>query len=172
MNFLQPPDLSRAKGFSNGVIARGRTVFLAGIVGWNANKKFETDDFAGQFRQLMLNIVAILKEADARPQHIVNMTWYIGDKDRYLAAQKDMAIAYRDIIGDHFPAMTVIEVSGFVATGTRLEIEATAVIPDPDGFRAAANPGPMRRSPPLPAPPSRKQTAIPKKPEPLTSPRK
>ncbi len=105
-------------------------VFLAGIVGWNADQKFETDDFAGQFRQLMLNIVALLKEAGAKPEHIVNMTWYIGDTNEYLSAGDNIKLAYGDVIGPHFPAITVIEACGFVATGTKLEIETTAIIPD------------------------------------------
>ncbi len=129
MEILQPPTWSRPKGYSNGVAAEGRTVFLAGIVGWNENQKFECEDFAGQFRQLMINIVTLLKEANAEPEHIVNLTWYIGSKAEYLTATKETGAAYREIIGHHYPAMTVIEVSGFVATGTKLEIEATAIIP-------------------------------------------
>lgn len=132
MEILQPPDWPRPKGYSNGVVARGRTVFLAGQVGWNEQEEFETDDFAGQFRQALLNIVAILKQAGAAPDHIVRLTWFIGDKKEYLAALKDIGAAYRDIIGSHYPAMSVIEVSGFIEEGAKLEIEATAVIPDPE----------------------------------------
>ena len=132
MKIIQPPHWARPRGYSYGIRAKRQTVFLAGIVGWNASQKFETDDFAGQFHQLMLNIVALLKEAGAKPEHITNMTWYIADKDEYTAVLNDIGASYREIIGSHFPAMTVIEVSGFVATGTRLEIETTAVIPDSD----------------------------------------
>lgn len=128
--YLQPPDWPRAKGYSNGIVASGKTVYLAGIVGWNENEEFETDDFAGQVRQILLNIVAILKEAEAKPEHIVRMTWFIGDKDEYLASLKGIGDAYREIIGRHYPVMAVIEVSGFIEDGAKLEIQATAVIPD------------------------------------------
>ena len=128
--FLQPPGWPTAKGYSNGIVASGRTVYVAGIVGWNEMEIFEADDFAGQFRQVLLNIVAILKEADAEPEHIVRMTWFIGDKQEYLSALKSIGEAYREIIGRHFPVMAVIEVSGFIEEGAKLEIETTAVIPD------------------------------------------
>ncbi|MBL6932466.1 MAG: RidA family protein [Rhodospirillales bacterium] len=128
--YLQPPNWPRAKGYSNGIVASGKTVYLAGIVGWNEKEEFETDDFAGQCRQIFQNIVDILKEADAKPEHIVRMTWFIGDKEEYLASLKGIGEAYRDIIGRHFPVMAVIEVSGFIEDGAKLEIQATAVIPD------------------------------------------
>ncbi len=128
--YLQPPNWPRAKGYSNGIVASGRTVYLAGIVGWNENEEFETEDFAGQCRQIFQNIVDILKEADAKPEHIVRMTWFIGNKDEYLASLKGIGEAYRDIIGRHFPVMAVIEVSDFIEDGAKLEIQATAVIPD------------------------------------------
>tara|TARA_B100000959_G_C14810837_1_gene553743 strand:- start:102 stop:509 length:408 start_codon:yes stop_codon:yes gene_type:complete len=128
--YLQPPNWPRAKGYSNGIVASGKTVYLAGIVGWNENEEFETEDFAGQCRQIFQNIVDILKEADAKPEHIVRMTWFIGNKDEYLASLKGIGEAYRDIIGRHFPVMAVIEVSDFIEDGAKLEIQATAVIPD------------------------------------------
>ena len=128
--FLQPPGWPRAKGYSNGIVASGRTVYVGGMVGWNEKEQFETDDFAGQFRQVLLNIVAVLNEAGAKPEHIVRMTWFIGDKRQYLSALKGIGEAYREIIGRHYPAMAVIEVSGFIEDGAKLEIEATAVIPD------------------------------------------
>lgn len=127
--FLQPAGWPRAKGYSNGVAAIGETIFVGGMVGWNEKEQFETDDFASQFRQVLLNIVAVLNEAGAKPEHIVRMTWFIGDKQQYLSAQKEMGAAYRDIIGRHYPAMAVIEVKGFIEDGAMLEIEATAVIP-------------------------------------------
>ncbi len=129
--FLQPPGWPRAKGYSNGIVASGQTVYVGGMVGWNENEQFETDDFAGQFRQVLLNIVTVLNEANARPEHIVRMTWYIGNKQEYLSALKDIGVAYREIIGRHYPVMAVIEVSGFIEDGAKLEIEATAVIPAP-----------------------------------------
>lgn len=130
--FLQPPGWPIAKGYSNGIVASGRTVYVAGMVGWNEKEQFETDDFAGQLRQVLLNIVAVLKEADAKPEHIVRMTWFIGDKREYLSALKGIGEAYRAIIGRHYPVMAVIEVSGFIEDGAKLEIETTAVIPDTD----------------------------------------
>ena len=130
MEMLQPPGWPRAKGYSNGIAAKGTMVFTAGLVGWNENEEFETDDFAGQARQAFENIVAVLAEAGAKPEHIVRITWYVGDKEEYLGALKDVGAAYRDIIGRHYPAMAVIEVKGFVEEGAKMEMEATAVIPD------------------------------------------
>ena len=129
MEMLQPPGWPRAKGYSNGIAAKGTMVFTAGLVGWNENEEFETDDFAGQARQAFENIVAVLAEAGAKPEHIVRITWYVGDKEEYLGALKDVGAAYRDIIGRHYPAMAVIEVKGLVEAGAKMEMEATAVIP-------------------------------------------
>jgi enamine deaminase RidA (YjgF/YER057c/UK114 family) len=130
MEMLQPPGWPRPKGYSNGIAAKGTMVFTAGLVGWNENEEFETDDFAGQARQALANIVAVLAEAGAGPEHIVRITWYVGDKAEYLGALNDVGAAYRDIIGRHYPAMAVIEVKGFVEEGAKMEMEATAVIPD------------------------------------------
>lgn len=131
MKTLLPPGWPRPKGYANGLVApKGVTIYLGGQVGWNVNEEFETDDFAGQFKQVLLNIVAILKEADAKPEHIVRLTWFIGDKQEYLSSLKEIGAAYREIVGAHYPAMSVIEVSGFIEDGAKLEIEATAVIPE------------------------------------------
>ena len=130
MKFLQPPNWPRPKGYSNGVAARGNLVFLSGIVGWNAQGQFADGDFVAQVRQALLNIVEILKQAQARPEHIARMTWYVLDKNEYLSAAKEMGVVYREIIGRHYPAMTVVEVSGLVEAGARVEIEVTAVVPD------------------------------------------
>ncbi|MFQ5694227.1 MAG: RidA family protein [Nitrospinota bacterium] len=130
MQVLQPPGWPRPKGYSNGIVAGGKVVFLAGQVGWNEEEKFETDDFTGQARQVFKNIVALLGQAGAGPEHIVRMTWYISDKGEYLASLKGLGAAYREVIGRHYPAMTVIEVSGFIEDGAKLEVEATAVIPE------------------------------------------
>ena len=130
LKFLQPPGWPRAKGYSNGIVAKGQTIYVGGMVGWNEKELFETDDFAGQFRQVLLNIVAVLNEAGAKPEHIVRLTWFIGDKREYLSALKEIGQAYRDIIGRHYPVMAVLQVSGFIEDGAKLEIEATAVIPD------------------------------------------
>lgn len=130
MQILQPPGWTRPKGFSNGVAASGRMVFLAEMVGWNAHEAFDSDDIAGQARRALANIVALLREAGGGPEHIVRMTWFVADRDEYRARHKDLGRAYREIIGLHFPAMTVVEVAGFVEDGARVEIETTAVIPD------------------------------------------
>lgn len=130
MQILQPPGWGKPKGYSNGIVATGRTVYVAGQVGWNAQEKFDTSDFAGQARQALANIVAILAEAGAKPEHIVRMTWYVGDRHEYLASAKALGAAYREVIGRHFPVMTAIQVAGFVEDGAKLEIEATAVLPD------------------------------------------
>lgn len=130
MQMLQPPGWSRPKGYSNGVAARGTTVYVAGQVGWDAREEFRTDDLAGQVRQALENIVAILAEAGAKPEHIVRMTWYLGDKDEYNANLTIIGEVYRDVIGRNFPAMTAVQVGGFVEHGAKVEIEATAIIPD------------------------------------------
>jgi enamine deaminase RidA (YjgF/YER057c/UK114 family) len=130
MQILQPPGWAKPKGYSNGIVAKGRMVFVAGQVGWNAQEKFETSDFVGQTRQALSNIVAILAEAGARPEHIVRMTWYVGDRREYLASAKALGAAYREVIGRHYPVMTAIQVAGFVEDGAKLEIEVTAVVPD------------------------------------------
>ncbi|WP_020591879.1 RidA family protein [Kiloniella laminariae] len=128
---LQPPGWPVAKGYSNGIIAaRGQTVYLAGIIGWNEKEEFESDDFAVQFRQALQNIVAVLKEAEAKPEHIVRMTWFIRDKQEYLSSLKAVGEAYREVIGRHYPVMAVVEVSAFMEDRAKLEIETTAVIPD------------------------------------------
>lgn len=126
---LHPEGWAPAKGFANGVVARGRMVFLAGQVGWNADQVFETEDFAGQVRQCLNNIVTILNEAGAGPEHLVRLTWFVTDRREYLGALKEVGEAYREVIGRHFPAMTLVEVSALVETRAKVEIEATAVIP-------------------------------------------
>jgi enamine deaminase RidA (YjgF/YER057c/UK114 family) len=129
MEFLQPPGWARPKGYANGVVAQGRTVFVSGMIGWDADGQFHSDDLVPQVRQALLNIVAVLAEADALPTHIVRMTWYVLDKQEYLAAQQEIGSAYRDIIGRHFPAMTVVQVAGLLEAAARVEIEVTAVLP-------------------------------------------
>jgi len=130
MEILQPPGWPRPRGYANGVAARGRLVFVSGMIGWNAHGEFESDDFAGQARQALLNVVAVLREAGARPEHIVRMTWYVVDKREYLAASAALGAAYREIIGAHYPAMTAVEVRALIEDRARVEIEATAVVPD------------------------------------------
>ncbi len=129
MKILQPPNWPRPKGYANGVATKGNLVFLSGIIGWNAQGEF-AGGFAAQVRQALLNIVEILKQAQARPEHIARMTWYVLDKNEYLAASKEMGAAYREIIGRHYPAMTVVEVAGLIEANARVEIEVTAVVPE------------------------------------------
>jgi len=127
---VNPPGWARPKGYSNGVVARGTLVFVAGQVGWNAEEKFESDDFVAQIRQALQNTVAVLAAAGAKPEHVARMTWYVLDKNEYMARIAEVGMAYRDVMGRVFPAMTLVEVKGLVEHRARIEIEATAVIPD------------------------------------------
>jgi len=127
---LQPEGWAKPIGYSNGIAARGRLVFIGGQVGWNGQQQWETDDFAGQVRQTLENIVAILAEAGAGPQHITTMTWYFTSKAEYLANLKGLGQAYRDVIGKHFPAMAAVEVTALVEDRAKIEIQAMAVVPD------------------------------------------
>ena len=129
MEILQPPQWARPRGYSNGVAASGRTVCVSGMIGWDGQGVFHTDDFAGQVRQALENIVAVLAEAHARPEHIVRMTWYVIDRKEYVAAYKEVGEAYRDVIGAHYPAMTAVQVAGLVEDRARVEIEVTAIVP-------------------------------------------
>ena len=130
MEFLQPEAWAKPRGYANGVAASGRMVFVSGMVGWDAQGVFHTDDFAGQVRQALENIVAVLAEGGARPEHIVRMTWYVLDKKEYVAAYPEIGVAYRDLIGRHFPTMSAVQVAGLVEDRARVEIEVTAVVPE------------------------------------------
>lgn len=130
MKILQPPSWARPKGFSNGIAVKGgTTVYIAGQVGWTGAGVWEAKDFAGQFRQTLRNILDVLAEAGGSPEHLVKLTWYVLDKAEYLGAIKEVGAAYRELIGRHYPAMAVVQVSALVEDAARLEIEATAVIP-------------------------------------------
>ncbi len=129
MQMLQPPGWVRPKGYSNGVVASGRMLFVAGQVGWDENEKFQTDDLVGQVRQALTNVVAILGQADAQPSNIVRMNWYLGDGAEYNARLAEIGAVYRELIGKHFPAMTALQVAGFVEQGAKVEIEVTAMLP-------------------------------------------
>ncbi len=129
MQFLNPPGWKRPKGYSNAVAAQGKMIFVAGQVGWDGNEVFRTEDLVGQVRQALGNIVAILAEAGAGPEHIVRMNWYLEDKEEYNGRLAEIGAAYREIIGRHFPAMTALQVAGFVEVGARVEIEVTAMLP-------------------------------------------
>jgi enamine deaminase RidA (YjgF/YER057c/UK114 family) len=131
MQVLHPKSWARAKGFANGVVAEGRLVFVAGQIGWNAEQEFESDDFVPQVEQALANIVAVLTEAGAKPEHLVRLTWYVTDKREYLARLGDVGKAYRRAIGRHFPAMTLVQVTALVEDRAKVEIEATAVVPGP-----------------------------------------
>jgi len=126
---LHPPGWTAAKGYANGIAAEGRLVFVGGQIGWNAAQQFESADFVVQARQALANIVAVLAETGARPEHIARMTWYVVDKREYLACGKALGAAYREIMGRHFPAMTAVEVTALMEDAARVEIEATAVVP-------------------------------------------
>lgn len=129
MQILQPPGWRRPKGYSNGIAADGRLVMTGGLIGWNADEEIVSDDFVDQFRQVLLNIKAVLAEAGAGPEHLVRLTWYVTDKAEYLARAADVGAAYRDVLGRVYPAMAVVEVSALMEDRAKVEIEATAVIP-------------------------------------------
>ncbi len=127
---LHPKDWKPTPGYACGMAARGRMVFLGGLIGWNAQQEFETDDFLGQVDQALANIVAVLAEAGAGPEHLVRLTWYITDKQAYLASLKEMGAVYRKHLGKNFPAMAMVQVAALIEDRAKVEIEATAVIPD------------------------------------------
>jgi len=127
---LQPEGWVKPVGYSNGVAAKGRLVFVAGQIGWNARGEFETDDFVGQFRQCLKNIVAVLAEAGAEPAHITSMTWYFIDKQDYLRNLKAIGAAYREVIGRHYPAMTAMQIAALIEDRAKIEIQAMAVVPE------------------------------------------
>ena len=129
MRLLHPENWAPTSGFSNGVAAEGRQVFVAGQVAWNARQEIVDDDFVAQVEQALRNIVDILAEADARPEHIVRLTWYIIDKREYLARSTEVGQAYRRVVGRHFPAMTLVQVMALLDDRAKVEIEATAVVP-------------------------------------------
>jgi enamine deaminase RidA (YjgF/YER057c/UK114 family) len=128
--FLHPKSWKPAQGYANGVAARGRMIFCGGLIGWNADQKFESDDFVEQVAQTLRNIVAVLAEAGAGPEHLVRLTWYVTHKGEYLARLRELGRVYRDTIGRHFPAMALVQVVALVEDRAKVEIEATAVIPE------------------------------------------
>ncbi|SUA92718.1 Enamine/imine deaminase [Pandoraea pulmonicola] len=133
LQVLQPPDWAKPRGYANGMAfemtAGSRIVFVGGQIGWNGQQRFETDDFALQVRQTLENIVAILAEGNAKPEHIVRMTWYVKNKEEYVASYPAIGEHYRAVIGRHFPAMTAVEVADLVEDEAKVEIEVTAVVP-------------------------------------------
>ncbi|MEJ1160870.1 RidA family protein [Prosthecomicrobium sp. N25] len=127
---LQPEGWTKPVGYANGVAARGRMVFVGGQVGWNRFSEFETDDLVGQVRQTLQNVVDVLREAGAGPEHITSMTWYFIDKREYLDNLKGIGQAYREIVGRHYPAMAAVQVVALIEDRAKVEIQATAVVPD------------------------------------------
>jgi len=130
MQVLLPPGWPRPRGYANGVAVRGTTIYVAGMIGWDAQGVFHTDDMAGQVRQALQNIVEVLKEGGAKPEHIVRMTWYVTDKREYVAAYPEIGKAFRELIGSFNAAMTAVEVAALIEDRAKVEIEVTAVIPD------------------------------------------
>ena len=127
--FLHPPAWKPAIGYANGVVAEGRAVFVAGQVGWNAEQRFESQDFVAQIRQALENVVAVVREAGGAPEHITRLTWFITDKAEYASRLHEVGEAYRSVMGRHFPAMTMVQVAALVEDEARVEIEASAVLP-------------------------------------------
>ncbi len=130
MKTLQPPGWAPAKGYANGISARGTQIFVGGQIGWNAQQQFESDDFIAQTAQTLRNIVAVLHEGGAGPEHMVRMTWYIVDRVEYNARLKELGGVYREIMGRNFPAMSCVQVAGLMEERAKVEIEVTAVLPD------------------------------------------
>ena len=130
MKYLQPAHWPRPRGYTNGIVASGRTVFVSGMIGSDAQGKIVAGDFVKQASQTLKNIVEVLSEAGAKPEHIVRMNWYVVDKKEYLGAFKQLGAAYREIIGRHYPAMMAVQVASLVEDAARVEIEVTAVVPD------------------------------------------
>lgn len=126
---LHPSNWKKASGYANGILTEGKVVWIGGQIGWTGDQIFEASDLVGQTQQALRNIVAIAREAGARPEHIVRMTWYITDKQDYLANLKGIGEAYRSVMGKHFPAMTMVQVADLIEDEAKVEIEATAVLP-------------------------------------------
>lgn len=127
---LHPKNWKPARGYANGMAASGRMVFTGGLIGWNADQEFESDDFVGQVETALRGIVAVLACAGAKPEHLVRLTWYVTDKNEYLSNLKDLGAVYKDVIGRHYPAMALVQVVALVEDRAKVEIEATAVIPE------------------------------------------
>ncbi|MDH4427294.1 MAG: RidA family protein [Acidovorax sp.] len=127
---LQPEGWVTPKGYANGMAARGTLVVTGGQIGWNAQQQFESDDFIDQTRQTLLNVRAVLEAAGAGPEHLVRLTWYVVDRKEYNARLKELGAVYREVLGKHFPAMACVQVVGLMEERAKVEIEATAVVPD------------------------------------------
>ena len=130
MQILQPPGWARPRGYANGIAVQGRIVFIAGQIGWDEQCRFQTEDLAGQVRQALANVLSVLAQADGRPEHIARMTWYLIDKRGYLDAARSIGQVYRELMGNHYPVMTAVQVSALIEDRALVEIEATAVLPE------------------------------------------
>jgi len=130
MQVLQPPGWARPRGYANGIAAQGRMVFIAGQIGWDEQCRFQSDDLLGQVRQALVNVLSVLAEAGGRPEHIARMTWYLIDKRAYLDASRSIGQVYRELMGNHYPVMTAVQVSALIEDRALVEIEATAVLPE------------------------------------------
>jgi enamine deaminase RidA (YjgF/YER057c/UK114 family) len=129
MEFLHPPHWKKPKGYSNGISATGRMVYIAGQIGWNAKEQFETDDLFEQVEQALKNVKSVLDEAGGKPEHITRMTWYVTSKKEYLSNPKRLGAAYQSVMGKHYPVMTAVEVSALMEDRAKVEIECDAVVP-------------------------------------------
>jgi enamine deaminase RidA (YjgF/YER057c/UK114 family) len=130
MQILQPPGWARPRGYANGIAAKGRIVFIAGQIGWDEQCRFQAEDLAGQVRQALANVLSVLAQAGGRPEHIARMTWYVLDKRAYLDASRSIGQIYRELMGNHYPVMTAVQVGALIEDRALVEIEATAVLPE------------------------------------------
>ncbi len=138
---INPPGWPRPSGYANGVVAEGRYLAISGQIGWNERNELVGDDFLAQARQALSNVVAVLRAAGGAPSHLVRLTWYVTDKQEYRAALKDLGAAYREIVGEHYPAMALVQVAGLLEEGAKVEIEATAILPlrSPDSHASTSS---------------------------------
>ncbi len=130
IRLIQPEGWAPAKGYANGIAARGTQIFVGGQIGWNAQQQFETDDFIEQAHQTLRNVADVLRAAGAGPEHMVRMTWYVIDRVEYNNRLKELGGVYRDVMGKNFPAMTCVQVAALMEARAKVEIEVTAVLPD------------------------------------------
>jgi enamine deaminase RidA (YjgF/YER057c/UK114 family) len=126
---LQPQGWPRPKGYNNGIMAQGRQIYVAGQIGWDAEGRFASKQLAGQVKKALENIIAVLAEADGKPEHIVRLTWYVTSRDEYHTELREIGAAYRTVMGKHFPVMSVVQVVALMEADAKVEIEATAVLP-------------------------------------------
>ena len=130
MQRLQPPDWAAPKGYANGIAARGTLIFVGGQIGWDAHQQFHSDDFIDQCAQTLRNVLSVLQQVKAGPEHMVRMTWYVVDRNEYNSRLGELGKVYREVLGKNFPAMTCVEVSKLIEPRAKVEVEVTAVLPD------------------------------------------